>query len=96
MSASAHARIYVSKLAAAHRQLREAMRMFFENRDELATHTVAAAAYGLIADLKKDRGRDEAADYYWRAMFYAVRDYRRGTLPSYMSSDPEILRAIRD
>lgn len=96
MQPSHNAEIFVSKLAAAERQLREATRMFFDERDELAIHSVASAAYRLIADLKKKRGREEAADVRWTAVFYAVRDYRRGTLPSYMSDDPKMMQAIRD
>ena len=91
-----NAKIFVSKLAAAERQLCESTRMFFDDRDELAIHTVASAAYRLIADLKKKRGREEAADVRWTAVFYAVRDYRRGTLPSYMSDNPEMMQAIHD
>jgi len=56
--------IYITKLAAAQRQLRAAIRMFFSGEDELAVHTVAFAAYKVLSDLKADRGRDEAGDYF--------------------------------
>lgn len=58
------ARIHVTKLAAAQRQLRAAIRMFFSGEDELAVHTVVSASYRIIADLKCARGQDEVANYY--------------------------------
>lgn len=90
------ANVHVTKLAAAQRQLRAAIRMFFSGEDELAVHTVGAAAYRLLADLKTDRGRDEVGDYYLTSIFYCVRDYRRGTLPSYLQNDPEMMRWIQE
>ena len=69
--------------------------MFIAEEDELAIHTVASAAYRMICDLKSQRGRVEAGDYYLTMVFYAVRDYRRGTLPSYLADDPETMKAIR-
>ena len=90
------AKIHVTKLAAAQRQLCEAIRMFFAGADELAVHTVAAAAYRVLSDLKAKRGRDEAGDNYLNMVFYAVRDYRRGTLPDYLANDPKVMGWIRD
>lgn len=70
--------------------------MFFAGEDELAIHTVASAAYRLIADLKAKRGRDEAADSYLTAIFYAVRNYRKGTLPDSIAQDPIAMKSIRE
>ena len=89
-------RIYITKLAAAQRQLCAAIRMFFAGEDGLAVHTVASAAYRVLSDLKAERGRDEAADSYLTAIFYAVRAYRRGTLPDYLADDPKAMQFIRD
>lgn len=93
---SSSGEIHITKLAAARRQICAAIRMFFAREDELAIHTVASAAYGLLRDLKAERGRDEAGDYYLNMVFYAVRDYRRGKLPSYLADDPETMRWIRE
>ena len=87
--------LHVTKLAAAQRQLRAAIRMFFAEEDELAIHTVASAAYRIIADLKQDRGRDEVGDYHLTSIFYVVRDYRRGTLPKQFTDDPDAMEWIR-
>jgi hypothetical protein len=87
-------RVHVTKLAGAQRQLRAAIRLFFAEEDELAIHTVAHAAYRLIADLKNERGQDEVADYYLVLVFYVVRDFRRGTLPSHLTDDPEAMKWI--
>lgn len=89
------AKLHVTKLAAAERQLRAAIRMYFAGEDELAIHTVASAAYRLLADLKAERGAEEAADTYLTTIFYAVRDYRRGSLPEAMKSDPELMAWVR-
>ena len=90
------AEIHVTKLAAAQRQLRAAIRMFFGGEDELAVHTVASAAYRVIRDLKERRGRDEVGDFYKTMVFYAVRDYRRGTLPRPLADDAELMGYIRE
>ncbi|MGH8569395.1 MAG: hypothetical protein ACREXU_15660 [Gammaproteobacteria bacterium] len=90
------ARLHVTKLAAAQRQLRAAIRIFFDGEDELAVHTVASAAYKIIADLKAERGRDEVADFHLTTIFYIVRDYRRGTLPPRFTNDPEAMKWIKD
>lgn len=87
--------VYVTKLAAARRQLLEAIRMFFAGKDELAIHTVAAAAHRIVADLKKERGRDEAGDYFLTTTFFLVRDFRRGTLPQRFADDPQMMKFIR-
>lgn len=55
--------------------------------DELAVHTVVSASYGLLKDIKKKQGRNEAADIYHASFFYLVRDFRRGTLPTQFTSD---------
>ena len=89
------AEIHITKLVAAQRQLRAAIRLFFAQEDELAIHTVASAAYRLIADLKESRGRDEVGDSCLTMAFYVVRDYRRGTLPKNLADDPEIMKYIR-
>jgi len=62
----------------------------------LAVHTVASAAYRLIADLKQKIGRNETADYFLTSIFYVVRDYRRGTLPKQFTNNPEAMKWIVD
>jgi|CXWL01.1.fsa_nt_gi transcriptional regulator with XRE-family HTH domain len=54
------AEILVTKLGAARRLLRAAIRLHFHREDELAVHAVVAAAYGILKDLKKQRGLNEA------------------------------------
>ncbi|MDY6950236.1 MAG: hypothetical protein SWE60_01880 [Thermodesulfobacteriota bacterium] len=90
------AQLHVTKLAAARRQLRTAIRMFFAGEDELAIHTVASAAHRIIADLKKERGSDVVGDSHAMRVFYVVRDYRRGTLPKRLTDDPEAMKGIQE
>lgn len=88
------ATLHVAKMAAAKRQLQAAIRLFFFEEDELAIHTVASAVYIILRDLKDDRRQSEAADVYCAALFYTVRDFRRGTLPADMTSDPTMMAEI--
>jgi hypothetical protein len=90
------ARIHITKPAAAERQLRAALRLYFLQEDDLAIHTIASAAYRLIADLKAERGLDEASDHYLTSVFYVVRDYRRGTLPSHIQANPEMMAWVTE
>ncbi len=46
----------VSKLEAAERQLRQAVRLFFQRGDDVAIHTLAAAAYQILSDLCEHKG----------------------------------------
>jgi len=46
----------LTKLQAAERQLRVAIRLFFERRDLVAVHTLAAAALEVLRDLVRPRG----------------------------------------
>jgi hypothetical protein len=46
----------VQKLEAAERQAAQGIRLFFERGDEIAIHTLAAAAYQILADLCGHKG----------------------------------------
>lgn len=46
----------ISKLEGAQRNLAAAVRLFFENGDPIAVHTLAAAAQNVIRDVAKARG----------------------------------------
>ena len=85
------AEVHITKLAATRRQICAAIRMYFAGEDELAIHTVASAAYRLLADLKAERGKEEAEDVWLASLFYIARDYRRGTLPSAVTSNSELM-----
>jgi hypothetical protein len=91
----ASAVVHITKLAAAERQLRAAIRLYFDEEDELAVHIVASATYRLLSDLSKARGIDVAADSYRTGFFYIVRDFRRGTLPEDMTANEELMAFVR-
>lgn len=91
----ATASVHVNKLAAAKRQLQAAIRMYFSAEDDLAIHTVAAAAYGLLKDIKRARGMSEAAEMWKVSLFYIVRDFHRGSLPEHMTSDPVFMAEVQ-
>lgn len=46
----------ISKLEAAERQLRQAVRLFFQRGDDVAVHTLAAASYQIVSDICKIKG----------------------------------------
>ena len=89
------ASVHITKLTVAKRQLQAAIRMHFQPEDELAVQTVAAAAYGLLKDIKKSRGWSEAADSFLVSVFYAVRDFHRGTLPEHLASDADFMAEVK-
>lgn len=96
MSTQQGAKVHVTKIAAAERQLRTAIRMFFAGEDELSVHTLTSAAYRLFCDLKAKRGMDEVSNDLLTGIFYVIRDFRRNTLPEHIISNVERMQRIRD
>lgn len=94
----AGAEIYITKLVAAKRQLRAAIRLFFCREDELAVHTVAAAAYNLLRELKATRGADETEDRL-KTLFVGLvslaRALQAGKLPEWASKDAYLLEVLK-
>lgn len=74
------AEVYVNKIAAAQRQLDAAIRMTFAGEDDLAIHTVAAAAYSILRDIKKKNGKNELKDQIGDGLFAIAKDLVDGTL----------------
>lgn len=87
--------VYITKLAAAERQLKAAVRMFLSGDDELATHTVASASYQLVKDLKKARGRDEVADVYGGMLLTAATEVRNANPPDSLGVGDELVKAAK-
>lgn len=50
----------VTKIEAASRQLREAILLFFEERDAIAIHTIVASAHQILSDVGKRKGVQSA------------------------------------
>ena len=88
--------IYVTKLECAGRLLREAIHLFFEQRDELAVHVIGSAAYGILKDLTEHNERNQAAEVVCSVPFYLVRDYHRGTLPRSFQSNRALIKFIEE
>jgi hypothetical protein len=68
------AKLIVSKIEAAQRQLNTAIELWFHDGDEVSVHTLAAAAYQIIHDIKIHRKIDRDLLYDARL----VRDEYRG------------------
>ena len=93
------AQLYVTKLAAARRLLRAAIRMYFHREDELAVHTVAAAAYGILKDLKAARGANEAAfatETFLRGLLAMSRERVRDELAAEVLADDYTIKLLDD
>jgi len=78
--------------------------MYFMQEDELAIHTVGAAAFRLLRDLKQRRGRGELADAMSHGLFALADDLAKGkidrppdelNIPQLMGIITEISKAIR-
>jgi len=81
--------LYLNKPNIARRQLNAAIRMFLRGEDILAVHTVAAASYAILRDLKDDRGRDELGDITSQMIFGYAQRYLDGEI----SELPEEVKA---
>jgi hypothetical protein len=74
------ASIFINKLEAARRQLDAAIRMTFANEDELAIHTVAAAAYRILRDMLDKRGRHDLEDLIRAGLYGMAKDFADGKI----------------
>ena len=86
----------MTKLAAAQRQLLAAIRMFFDGEDELAVHTIASAAYRILADIKRNRGLDEVNDVWRATLFYSVEASIDGSLPTELAESKEFMSLLAE
>jgi hypothetical protein len=75
------ATMFIKKLEAARRQLDAAIRMTFANEDELAIHTVAAAAYRVVRDLLEKRGRFDLDETITVGAYLTACSLAAGELP---------------
>jgi len=89
------ATLHINKLAAAKRQIQAAIRMYFAEEDELAVHIVASAAYNVLKDIKRSRGKSEAADFLGLIAFSFVSSWHRGELPPSLASEKWIADLVR-
>lgn len=48
--------IWINKIDVAKKQITEAVKLFFENRDPVVIHTVIASAHQILIDVGKDQG----------------------------------------
>lgn len=74
------AKIFINKLEAARRQINAAIRMSFLDEDELAIHTVAAAAYSIVRDLLGGRGRSDVLELARGGIYQTARSLAAGEL----------------
>jgi hypothetical protein len=75
------ATIQISKIAAAQRQLDAAIRIFFQREDELAIHTVTAAAFQILRDVTKECGGHFTSEVFRQGILSIAQQCVQGTLP---------------
>jgi hypothetical protein len=73
--------VFVTKAAAARRQLDAAIRFWFAEEDELAVHTVAAAAYRILRDLMQQRGLQPFGEFVRAGLFSFAKAAAEGQEP---------------
>lgn len=91
------ARIFVTKLSAAKRLLRAAIRLFFDKEDDLAVHAIAASAYGILKDLWVARGGNEAAratETFMLGLVSLAQEKTSGNLAPEVLADESFLRTL--
>ncbi len=92
---SEEVRVFITKQAAAQRQLDAAIRMTLAGEDELAIHTVAAAAYGIVRALKEaKRERSEFRDQLGLGIFLFANDLTSGKLDKVPADFTDTLAGI--
>lgn len=87
----------LTKILTAQRQLDAAIRMFLSFEDDLAIHTVGAAAYRVLRDLKAAQGKTELTDILSEVVFNVAQKIVNGEfsgLPAELSEKEEIGRLI--
>lgn len=72
------AELYITKLEAARRQIDAAIRMVFDNEDELAVHTVASAGYRILRDLLQKKGKYDVEESWRGEILAIVKDIAEG------------------
>jgi hypothetical protein len=87
--------VFLTKLEAARRQIDAAIRMTLLNEDRLAVHTVAAAAYRILRDMKERRGRSELTDMWKAAIYSLAQEYLAGKpFPSCFKEAPDLKELV--
>jgi hypothetical protein len=92
--------VYISKIAAASRQLDAAIRMFFAEEDDLAIHTVASAAFRILRDVTDKRSKNFTDELLRNGMREMARLYVEGNLPKAtlesIQKSPSLMRAFEE
>jgi hypothetical protein len=88
---------HLTKFVVAQRQLNAAIRSTLIGEDEVAIHTIAAAAYRILRDLKQKQGRNELSDLWAHSLFKMASDLvsrPNYELPKEIADVPNLVEAI--
>lgn len=87
--------LHVSKLDAARRQLETAINLFFYEKDDVSIHTLAAAAFNILDDIRKDWNIDHKT-IRQKVLNNAGKEQSKETLKSIKSAENYFKHADRD
>jgi len=72
--------LIINKLEAARRQLDTAIRLKFANEDDLAVHTITAAAFRILRDITQKRGRSHLRETIRAGIYFMAHRQIAGSL----------------
>ncbi len=75
------AKVHVTKISAAQRQIDASIRLLFSGEDSLAVHTITAAAHGIVRDLAKQR-KPRLVDNLYEVPLKSVHEQLSNQMPS--------------
>lgn len=79
---SSKATVHITKIAAASRQLDAAIRLFFTKEDDLAIHTVAAAAFRILRDVSDKQDKNFTTEVFKLGIYNIAKRYAEGAVPA--------------
>jgi hypothetical protein len=82
--------VWIRKELAARRQLDTAIQLYFQNDDALSIQTLAVAAFGILRDLNRKRGRHHFTDLMAAGLWEMAQNYRTGN----QDEIPEDVRSL--
>jgi hypothetical protein len=89
--------IDLTKIGVAQRQLNAAIRLTLQGEDHVAIHTIAAAAYRILRDVKDKRGRSELSDLWANSLFKVATDFLTGVdMPEVFAEDAYLMEVVQD
>jgi hypothetical protein len=88
--------IVITKIEAARRQLETAVALYFNDRDVVSIHTLAAAAHNVLADLHRRQGEGGAATMRGILETYVKEEHKKFVMDKFHEAENFFKHADRD